>query len=90
MHSKGRAARGLTFEGVSPSKYQAWLHRLIRRALERPVFGTPIVAINAWNEWAEAAYLEPDVYYGASFLNATARALASASSEGSGPAAANP
>jgi hypothetical protein len=73
-----RPNRSLTLECSSPAKYQAWLHELILRALRKPVYGVPMVAINAWNEWAEAAYLEPDVYYGASYLNATARAYASA------------
>jgi lipopolysaccharide biosynthesis protein len=73
-----RPNRSLTLEHLSPAKYQAWLRRLILRAIEKPILGTPIVAINAWNEWAEGAYLEPDVYYGSSFLNATARAYVSA------------
>jgi hypothetical protein len=73
-----RPNRSLTLEHLSPAKYQAWLKRLILHAIEKPILGTPIVAINAWNEWAEAAYLEPDVYYGSSFLNATARAYVSA------------
>ena len=73
-----RRNRSLTLEHLSPAKYQAWLRTLILRAIEKPILGTPIVAINAWNEWAEAAYLEPDVYYGSSFLNATARAYVSA------------
>ncbi len=73
-----RPNRGLTLESSSPAKYEAWLKALIRRAMETPVFGTPLVAINAWNEWAEGAYLEPDVYYGAAYLNATARAYVSA------------
>ena len=69
---------GFSLAGLAPRKYQAWLESLILRAIDTPILDTPIVAINAWNEWAEAAYLEPDVYYGASFLNATARAYAGA------------
>lgn len=84
-----RPNRSLTLERLSPDKYQAWLHTLIRRAIDRPILGTPVVAINAWNEWAEAAYLEPDVYYGASYLNATARAYVSAVSEPSSVTASN-
>lgn len=72
-----RPNRGLTLEGVSPRKYQTWIAELVQRALDVPVFGTPVLAINAWNEWAEAAYLEPDVYFGAAFLNATARGVLS-------------
>jgi hypothetical protein len=81
-----RAPNGavLTLEALSPKKYQTWLKELISRAIDHPIGGTPIVAINAWNEWAEGAYLEPDVYYGASYLNATARAYVSACIEHQG------
>jgi len=70
-----RPNRGLTLEGASPAKYERWVGELVRRAMARPIGGVPFVAINAWNEWAEGAYLEPDVHYGAAYLNATARGI---------------
>lgn len=61
--------------GASPAAYGAWLAELIERARAEPLRGTPIVCVNAWNEWAEGAALEPDRHWGAAFLNATARAV---------------
>ena len=70
-----RPMRGTIVEASTPQKYQDWLFELVRRAKAKPILGESIVAVNAWNEWAEAAYLEPDVYFGSAYLNATARAL---------------
>lgn len=70
-----RPNRSVQFEGSTPGKYQAWLQALVERSMDSPAHGRPIVAINAWNEWAEGAYLEPDVHFGAAYLNATGRAL---------------
>ena len=71
-----REGRGMTLAGASPVKYQAWLAALVDRSAANPFFGERIVCLNAWNEWAEGAYLEPDVHFGAAYLNATGRAVA--------------
>lgn len=70
-----RPGRGYTFAGSSPLIYRSWLDDAIAFANRHPFHGEPFVFVNAWNEWAEAAYLEPDVHYGSAYLNATARAL---------------
>ncbi len=70
-----REGAGLVIHGATPARYQGWLGRLIDEARAQPFFGEPMVCINAWNEWAEGAYLEPDIHFGAAFLNPTGRAI---------------
>ncbi len=76
-----REGAGMVLHGASPAAYQRWLAALVDQARARPVFGENLVCVNAWNEWAEGAYLEPDVHYGAAYLNATARAIGHAATE---------
>jgi glycosyltransferase involved in cell wall biosynthesis len=71
-----RQGAGLVMHGSTPAAYQVWLTELIHLARTRPVLGESLVCINAWNEWAEGATLEPDVHFGAAYLNATGRAVA--------------
>jgi len=70
-----REGRGLTLHGSSPENYERWLSGAVQYANENPFHGESLVFINAWNEWAEGAYLEPDVHYGHAYLNATQRAV---------------
>lgn len=60
---------GITFVNSSPPVFKKWLRSCSQYATEKPVFGESIVFINAWNEWAEGAYLEPDQYNGYAYLD---------------------
>ncbi|WP_215766830.1 glycoside hydrolase family 99-like domain-containing protein [Gluconobacter cerinus] len=69
-----RQGNGLVMHGSTPELYEKWLNGLVNSAQKHRFFGESIVCVNAWNEWAEGAYLEPDVHFGSAYLNATARA----------------
>jgi len=61
--------------GSTPSKFQAWMERLVEQS--RRDYGPEkrFIIVNAWNEWAEGAHLEPDTRYGYAYLNSVGRAL---------------
>lgn len=71
-----RPGRGVTFVGSTPAKYQQWLAWACHKAKARTTGDDAIVFINAWNEWAEGAHLEPDRHFGYAYLAATYRAIA--------------
>ena len=62
------------FVNCSPGRYQKLLEKQIERTMVNTSLDEKFLFINAWNEWAEGAYLEPDRKYGYSYLNATYRA----------------
>lgn len=70
-----RAGRGRTYLHASPSAYRHWLtHAINTLPPELPTWDR-LVFINAWNEWAEGAILEPDARHGYAYLQATLHAL---------------
>lgn len=65
-----RMEKATVYHGATPQLYRRWLNSA--RAAESAKRGkNGLVFINAWNEWAEGAYLEPDAKHGRSFLDAT-------------------
>ena len=64
-----RQTGGMVFHGASPKLFGEWLEGALDFAQDHPVEGEQLVFINAWNEWCEGAYLEPDIHFGGAMLN---------------------
>lgn len=65
------------FHNSTPSRFKHWLTSLIKQSKQHLPRGERLIFINAWNEWAEGAYLEPDRRLGYANLMACHQALAS-------------
>ncbi len=71
-----RKSNGTILYGSSPLGYKRWLSNAVEDTVTR--FSNKderLIFINAWNEWAEGAHLEPDARYGYAYLQATRDAL---------------
>jgi len=62
------------FHFASPGAFQAWLEVAFAETRRQNYGDERIVFINAWNEWAEGAHLEPDVKFGHGWLEAVRNA----------------
>lgn len=62
-----RSKNGVVVDGFSPKKFRDYLEALACKNLE---WGNEFLFINAWNEWGEGMYLEPDKTYGFACLEA--------------------
>lgn len=74
-NSPRRYNRGAWILQNSPDNYKQWLVDLIRWTEEHNAPDERFIFVNAWNEWAEGAHLEPDTYYGYAYLQKTRDAL---------------
>lgn len=69
-----KKGRGFVFQNSSPDLYAQSLDYTLTRETEQTK--SPLVFINAWNEWAEGAMIEPSLHYGHAVLNRTSEVLA--------------
>lgn len=65
----------------NPTDYKHWLKDIINWTKMNKPENEQFVFINAWNEWAEGAHLEPDQKYGYAYLQATKEALEETTAE---------
>ena len=74
-NSPRRRSGAVVLHEPDASLYEEWLRRSLDEARSFPA-GQQMVFVNAWNEWAEGATLEPSDVDGSAFLDATRRAVA--------------
>ena len=68
-NSPRRATGALIFRGSTPELYRRWLEHVATTFVPFGP-GEDLVFVNAWNEWAEGAYLEPSLRWGTRYLEA--------------------
>lgn len=67
-----RKNKGSILLNSSPSLFQKWLsNAILDTEKTQSVQDERLIFVNAWNEWAEGAHLEPDQRYGYAYLEAT-------------------
>lgn len=73
-----RGKKGLVLYGATPEKFQKYFSALLIRAAQ---LESDFVFLNAWNEWGEGMYLEPDTEWGYAYLEAVLEAKKDSSSD---------
>jgi lipopolysaccharide biosynthesis protein len=61
--------------GASPASFRRWLRATVLQTINENPVAEGAVFVNAWNEWAEGTYLEPDQAFGRGWLEAVSSAI---------------
>jgi len=73
--SRVRGGDGTTFVNSNPELFAYWLDAILDDEIVRRTTREPIVFINAWNGWGQAAMLEPSANLGHSTLTRVAEVV---------------
>lgn len=74
--NSARRTDGYTiYYNYSLESYYKWLKIIIRETRRRNDEEHRFIFVNAWNEWAEGTYLEPDEKYGYANINTLSKAI---------------
>lgn len=67
-----RGRNSIVYHDSTPEVFEEYVKEQLKKSMQAGQEG--ILFINAWNEWAEGAHLEPDEKYGMKYLEALKRA----------------
>lgn len=74
-NSARREENWTTFYGYSLKSFYKWASLMVEETENIYTEEERFVFVNAWNEWAEGTYLEPDEKYGYANINTLSKAL---------------
>ena len=72
-NSARKGKNSMIVKNSSPKKFENYLERLVKQ--DRKDCSEEFIVINAWNEWSEGAYLEPDTKNEYGFLEAISKVV---------------
>lgn len=67
--------KATVYHGCTPEIFEKYFTRLLQKESRAHSEEKQFVYINAWNEWAEGTYLEPDTDYGYAYLEVVKRSV---------------
>jgi len=70
---------GTSFDGATPEAFRAYAEEKLEEVRQFHMGEERLLFVNAWNEWAEGAHLEPDSGHGHRWLEALRDAIAAKS-----------
>ena len=74
-NSARRTSGWAAYAGYSLRFFYIWVRAIINETKRKYNEDSSFIFINAWNEWAEGTYLEPDKKYGYANINTLSKAI---------------